>query len=143
MATCGGICKENQQSRSRTARWDILPYLAQLYFPALHALWEACSILKHRIFFLFSVSKDSQYDVPETDGMAGKGRGSKAEASSNNGVEDQSKKLHLKAFFKEEGKQKEGKIKGAGLTITAEGKADGVQLEELQNKASLERNVSI
>lgn len=96
-----------------------------------------------RLFFLFSVSKDSQDDVPKTDGTAGEGRGSKAEASSNNGVEDQSKKFHLKKFFKEEGKQKEGKSKGAGLTITAEGKADGVQLEELQNKVSLERNVSI
>ena len=103
---------------------------------------EARAILKRRILFLLSVSKDSQDEVPEIDGMAGKGRGSKAEGSSNNGVEDQSKKLHLKAFFREEGKQKEGKSKGEGLTITAEGKADGVQLEELQNKASLKRNVS-
>lgn len=118
------------------------PTLSNATLLSRHAIREDRAILKHRTLFPLSVSKDSQDEVPQTDGMAGKGRGGKAEESSNNGVEDQSKKLHLKVFFREEGKQKEGKNKGEGLTITAKGKADGVQLEELQNKASLKRNVS-
>ncbi|XP_015762622.1 PREDICTED: uncharacterized protein LOC107341680 [Acropora digitifera] len=113
--------------------------------PALNNKWQPVVAFVKRInkvVHVQPVSKDSQDDVPKTDGTAGEDRGSEAEASSNNGVEDQSKKFHLKTFFEEEGKQKEGKSKGAGLTITAEGKADGVQLEELQNKVSLQRNVA-
>ncbi|KAK2573040.1 hypothetical protein P5673_002070 [Acropora cervicornis] len=109
--------------------------------PALNNKWQpAVAFVKriNKVVHVQPVSKDSQDDVPKTDGTAGEGRGSKAEASWNNGVEDQSKKFHLKTFFKEEGKQKEGKSKGAGLTITAEGKADGVaQTQRYSSKHNL------
>ena len=88
-----------------------------------------------------SALHDAQNKAAGGGGKATEGSGNEAKTQSAD--EKLKKKLHLKTFFKEEGKMpSEGKNNGARLTITAEGKADGVQLEELQKQGSLARPVS-
>ena len=93
---------------------------------------------------LLSALHDGQNEAAKGGGKAAEGSGNEAETQSNSAEEQLKKKLHLKTFFKEEAKKpSEGKNDGARLTITAEGKADGVELEELQKQGSLKRPVSI
>lgn len=53
------------------------------------------------------------------------------------------KKVHLKKFFKEEEEKKnQNTHDDARLTIPEDGRADTVELEELQKQASSKRKVS-
>lgn len=76
-------------------------------------------------------------------GKTAEGRGSEAANNTTSGDASSKKKAHLKAFFKEvEDKPSENKHDDARLTIPADGRADTVELDELQKQASSKRKVS-
>lgn len=75
-------------------------------------------------------------------GKTAEGSGNEADTPPTSAHAKLKKKLHLKTFFKEEEKLSEVKNSGARVTITANGNADGVRLEELQKQSSLKRKVS-
>ena len=71
------------------------------------------------------------------------GSGSGATDNTTSGNASEKKKAHLKKFFKEEEEKKNKNTHDdARLTIPAEGRADTVELEELQKQASSKRKVS-
>lgn len=96
--------------------------------PALNNKWQPVVAFIKRFNKVVHVQPASQ------DGV---GRGNNAHVDKLS-----KKKLHLKAFFKEEGKRKQDQNGGEEITITSEGKADNVQLEELPKQTPLERNIS-
>lgn len=72
-------------------------------------------------------------------------QGSGSEATNNSTSRNASvkKKVHLKKFFKEEEEKKnQNTHDDARLTIPEDGRADTVELEELQKQASSKRKVS-
>lgn len=94
------------------------------------------------VVWLSTALRDSKGDVKEEGGKAAERSGKDAETKSSAAEGHFKNKLHLKTFFKEESKLSEEKTKGTGLTIAAEGKEDGVHLEELQKQALIQRTVS-
>ena len=71
------------------------------------------------------------------------GSGSGAVDNSTSGNASPKNKVHLKKFFKEEEDKKNTNTNDdARLTIPADGRADTVELEELQKQASSKRKVS-
>ena len=90
-----------------------------------------------------TASDENQNDKDAEDdrNTAGSSENEAETHSASNGAKSK-KKLHLKTFFKEEEKLRKGKNGGARLTIKTHGKAEGVQLDELQKQASLKRTVS-
>jgi len=88
-------------------------------------------------------ANESQSDKEALNaGKTAEGSGNEADTPSTSAHAKLKKKLHLKTFFKEEEKLSEVKNSGARITITADGKADGVQLEELQKQSSLKRKAA-
>ena len=100
--------------------------------------------LLHRLIVCFlPTANESQSDKEALNaGKTAEGSGNEADTPSTSAHAKLKKKLHLKTFFKEEEKLSEVKNSGARITITADGKADGVQLEALQKQSSLKRKVS-
>ena len=72
-------------------------------------------------------------------GKKTEGSGSEATNNSTSGNSSPKKKTHLTKFFKEE--EDKTRHDDARLTIPADGRADTVELEELQKQASAKRKV--
>lgn len=91
-----------------------------------------------------SASKGTQRTNDAVDlGKGAEGNGSAATNNSTSGKASPKKKAHLKKFFKEEeDKKSKNTHDDARLTIPADGRADTVELEELQKQASSKRKVS-
>ncbi|XP_020629088.1 uncharacterized protein LOC110066219 [Orbicella faveolata] len=116
--------------------------------PALNNKWQPVVAFVKRLYKAVHVqaaSKGAQItnDAVDHGKTTNQGSGSGATDNSTSGNASAKKKAHLKKFFKEEDdKKNKNTHDDARLTIPAEGRADTVELEELQKQASSKGKVA-